>query len=420
VEPEEHGDSGDHRERGRDLAQERFPTGRDPEMMGRLRPSALALIVAGIAFLLAACGTTDRREIVYVGTYTDGASRGIYRFELDPATGETTRPVLAGSTDNPSFLALHPNGRVLYAVNELASFQGRDTGAVSSFSIDPATGGLTLVGQEPSGGTDPCHLVVDHAGRHALVANYSSGSVEVLPLAADGGLGAPTSVIPQAGSGPNAARQAGPHTHSILLDPAERFAFAANLGADRIFVYRFDAGSGALEPVNPGGVPVAPGSGPRHLAWHPSGRFLYLISELASTLTCFRYDAAAGTLEAIQTVTTLPEGFAGTNTAAELVVSADGRFLYASNRGADSVAVFSIDGATGRIVLREQAPAGGKTPRHFAIDPSGRWMLVANQGSDGIAIFDLEPATGRPRTTGRTIEVSKQVCVLFAPQPPRH
>jgi 6-phosphogluconolactonase len=302
---------------------------------------------------------------------------------------------------------------VLYAVNEVADFDGANTGAVSAFSIDPTSGALTLLNQQPSGGADPCYLVADRNGRNLLVANYTGGTVAVLPLAADGRLQRPTTVLHHAGSGPDKARQEGPHAHAITLDAAGRFAFEADLGTDRVYAYRFDADAGRLEPNEPAETALDPGSGPRHLAWHPSGRYLYALNELRSTIAVFRYDAARGSLAAIQTVTTLPAGFTGPNTAAEVIVDGNGRFLYSSNRGHDSLAVFTVDERTGKLTPAGHIPTGGRTPRHFAIDRSGRWLLVANQDSDSIAVFHLDPATGRPSLSGR-LRVPKPVCVLFA------
>jgi len=358
------------------------------------------------------------RLAVYVGTYTgsDG-SRGIYRFELDPASGAWSDPVLAGESANPSFLALHPNGNVLYAVNELGTFGGSATGAVSAFAIDDATGNLTGLGQQASGGADPCYVAVDRGGRNVLVANYTGGSVAVLPIGVDGRLEPVSAVRRQVGTGPDRARQEGPHAHAIVLDGAERFALAADLGADRIFAYRFDAAAGTLEPDDPESVALEQGSGPRHLAWHPAGAYLYVINELRSTVTAFRYDARRGALESFQTITTLPAGFSGTNKAAEIVVSPDGRFLYGSNRGDDSLALFKIDTTSGALTPAGHASSGGRTPRHFAIDPSGRWLLAANQDSGSIVVFRLDPSTGRPEPLGRPLAISKPVCVLFASRP---
>jgi 6-phosphogluconolactonase len=376
----------------------------------------LALTLACIALTLTGAGGAGPAPSVpvYVGTYTGSGSRGIYRFELDPSSGAATAPVLAGESENPSFLAVHPSGRVLYAVNEVASFGGAPTGAVSAFAIIPESGMLTRLGQQPSGGADPCYLAVDRAGRNVLVANYTAGTVAVLPLAADGRLRPPSTVHQQAGTGPNKARQEGPHAHQIVLDAAEAFAFAVDLGADRIFVYRYGAESGTLGPNEPRAAVLEPGSGPRHLAWHPLGRIAYVINELGSTVTALRYDAGRGALDSFQTVATLPAGFLGPNKAAEVAISPDGRFLYASNRGDDSLAVFSIEAASGTLAASGRVPTGGRAPRHFAIDASGRFLLVANQDSDSITFFRLDPATGRPRPIGRPLVVSRPVCVLLA------
>jgi 6-phosphogluconolactonase len=370
--------------------------------------TACAFLVLGL--LLAARLGAAAPITVYVGTYTDTASRGIYRLTLDPETGKASEPVLAGEAKNPSFLALHPSGRFLYAVGEIASFEGRKAGAVSAFAIDPSSGDLTLLNQQSSEGTGPCHLVVDRAGKNVLVANYGGGNVAVLPIGPDGRLGKASAVRAHEGSGPDKARQEKPHAHGVYLDAAERFAFSPDLGADRIFVYRYDAAKGALEPHGSAAPPA--GSGPRHLAFDPKGRHLYAINELTSTVTLFRYDAAAGTLAAAETVSTLPAGFAGTSSTAEIEVSRDGRFVYGSNRGHDSLAVFARDEASGRLTPAGHVPVGGKTPRHFALDPTGRWLLAAHQGSDGVAVFRVDPATGRPSPAGAVLAVPKPVCLL--------
>jgi 6-phosphogluconolactonase len=349
-----------------------------------------------------------------VGTYTGSGSGGIYRFELDPASGAFTDPVLAGESENPSFLALHPGGHVLYAVNEFGTFGGAATGAVSAFAIDGATGILTGLGQQASGGADPCYVSVDRGGRNVLVASYTGGSVAVLPIGSDGRLQPASAVRRQVGSGPDKARQDGAHAHAIVLDTAERFALAADLGADQVFIYRFNGAAGTLEPNDPAAATLEPGSGPRHLAWHPSGAYLYVINELRSTVTAFRYDSARGALESFQTLTTLPAGFSGPNTAAEVMVSPDGRFLYGSNRGDDSLAMFKIDAASGALTPAGHVSTGGRTPRHFAIDPSGRWLLAANQDSGSIVLFRLDPSTGRPEPVARPITVSKP-CASCSP-----
>jgi 6-phosphogluconolactonase len=378
-------------------------------MTDRLLPAGLAL-----ALTVASAAAADP-VTVYVGTYTDGTSRGIYRFSLDLATGTASAPVLAGEASNPSFLALHPNGRFLYAVDEISDFGGAKTGAVSAFAIDAKTGDLTRLNQQPSRGAGPCHLVVDRSGGNVLVANYGGGTVAVLRIAPDGRLQPASSVRTHAGTGPNAARQDKPHAHGIYLDARERFALSPDLGADRVFVYRFDAGTGVLEPH--GAAPLEPGSGPRHLAFDPSGRHVYVISELSSTVTAFTYDPDQGTLAPLQIVSALPAGFSGASYTAEIAVSPDGRFLYGSNRGDDSLAVFRVDAATGRLAPAGRVPVGGSWPRHFAIDAAGRVLVAAHQRSASISIFRLDPTTGLPGPIGALVAVDRPACVLLAPAP---
>jgi 6-phosphogluconolactonase len=377
------------------------------------------LLFAGALASSPAEGTamSESPIIVYVGTYTGAESQGVYRFALDPTTGETTAPVLAAASENPSFLALHPGGQHLYAVNETDSFGGEKTGAVSAFAIDPSSGDLQPLNQQPSMGAHPCHLVLDEAGKNVLVANYNGGNVAVLPLAENGWLLTPSAIQPHAGSGPNRRRQEGPHAHGLALAPDERFAFAADLGADRVFVHRFDLSAGTLEPHQPPAAALAPGSGPRHVVFHPSRAFLYAINELLSTVTVFRYDPAAGVLAPMQTLTTLPTDFEGASTTAEIAVSPDGRYVYGSNRGHDSLAIFAVDAASGRLTPVGHVPTGGRTPRHFTIDATGRWLLAANQDSDSVTVFRLDPASGLPSPLGEPVPVPKPVCVLPVPGP---
>ena len=346
---------------------------------------------------------------VYVGTYTDGASKGIYRFTFDPVTGAATAPVLAAETTNPSFLAMHPNGQVLYAVNEIDGTGGTPGGLVSAFAVDQATGDLTLLNQRSSEGGAPCHLVVDRRGRNVLVANYTGGNVAVLPILADGKLGPASDVRQQQGTGPNRERQQAAHAHGIYLDPTERIAVSPDLGADRVFVYRYDADAGKLTPLGAGRV--EPGSGPRHAAFDPP-RMLYTINELTSTISVFDVDRTAGTLTRIQDVSTLPVGHTGPNSAAEFVLSADGH-AYASNRGHDSVAVFTVERATGRLTPTGHVAARGRTPRHFAIGPTSQWMLVAHQGDDSIAVFRIDASSGMPVPTDVVVRVAKPVCIVM-------
>jgi 6-phosphogluconolactonase len=355
---------------------------------------------------------------VYIGTYTTGGSRGIQLLEFDPASGcFASGPALAVETENPSFLAFGPTGRFLYAVNELQSFHGAPTGAVTSFAVEAASGRLERVNQVASEGTDPCHLVVDGTGRNLLVANYTSGTAAVLPLDADGRLRPASTVRRRTGSGPVRGRQDAPHVHMIVLDGAQRFVLWTDLGTDRIMVDRFDSVAGRLEPNDPDGVGIDAGSGPRHVAWHPSGRAIYLLNELSSTVTALHFDPACGALDVFQTISARRAGAKGESIAAELAVSSDARFLYASNRGDDDIAVFAIGGTTLDLALVGHVPSGGFGPRSFAIDPTGRWLVAANQGSSSLVVFAVDPVTGLPAEFGPHVAVPDPVCVLFAPSP---
>jgi 6-phosphogluconolactonase len=353
----------------------------------------------------------------YVGTYTGKESKGIYRFDFDPARGQLSGRALAAEVTNPSFLAVHPNQRFLYAVGELGNFAGKKGGAVSAFAIDPKTGDLKLLNQQSSVGAGPCHLVVDKEGKAVLAANYSGGSVCVLPIAADGSLGEASAFMQHKGSSVNKQRQEAPHAHSVNLDPANRFAFVADLGLDRVLIYRFDAAKGTLQPNDPPAVAVAAGAGPRHFAFHPNGKFAYVINELDSTVTALAYDADRGALKPLQTVSTLPEGGAKGNSTAEVVVHPSGKFVYGSNRGHNSIAVFTVDPATGKLTPAGHQGEGIKTPRNFVIDPTGQFLVVANQGSGSLVVFRIDPATGALTPTGSRVEVPAPVCVRFVPQP---
>jgi 6-phosphogluconolactonase len=356
------------------------------------------------------------RLTVYVGTYTDGTgSQGIYRFTLDPISGEMTGPVLAAKAESPSFLALHPNGRVLYAVEEIERFDGRASGAVAAFAIDRDTGDLALINRQASEGAAPCHLVVDRAGRHVLVANYGGGNLAVFPIAPDGALRPASSVLAHSGSGPNRERQQAPHAHGIGLDAAQHFAISPDLGADRVFVHRYDAEKGTLA-VHGAGTPP-PGSGPRHATLDAPGRRLYTLNELTSTITVFAYDAAAGTLTPGHTLSTLPAGFTGENWTAEIALAPDGRHLYASNRGHDSIAVFDVDQAAATLTLKGHLMVG-RTPRHFAIDPTGQWLLVGHQGAGSIAVHRIDATTGLAAPATATLAMARPVCLLVVPRQP--
>lgn len=356
---------------------------------------------------------------VYIGTYTgstDGgeASKGIYVSKLDPTTGTVSKAILAAEVKNPSFVAIHPNHKYVYAVSEVADSGGKPTGAVCAFAADALSGKLTLLNQQSSQGAGPCHLVVDRAGKNVLVANYGSGSCACLPIGADGRLNEATAAIQHRGKSANPERQAGPHAHSINLDPSNRFAFCADLGLDQVLVYRFDSAKGSLAANDPPAGIVAPGSGPRHFALHPAGKFAYVINEMANTITAFAFDSNRGSLQELQSITTLPADYKGTSYTAEVVAHPTGKFVYGSNRGHDSLAIFSVDQATGRLTAAGHQSTLGKTPRNFAIDPTGSWLLAENQGSGTIVVFKIDPQTGGLQPTGQTLDVPSPVCVRFA------
>jgi 6-phosphogluconolactonase len=373
-----------------------------------------ALTVVGLgAPVVATAAAPAGSRFVYFGTYTGGASQGIYVARFDPATGELSAPRLAVEAVSPAFLAAHPDRPLLYAVNEVGSFKGQAGGAVSAFAIEAETGGLTLLNQESSRGGGPCHLTVDPSGRWVLVANYGGGSIAVLPLRPGGELGPASTFVQHSGSSVNAQRQTAPHAHGIYADPANRFVFVPDLGIDRVLVYRWAPATGELEPNDPAAAVLAPGAGPRHLVFHPGGRFAYVINELLNTVTGFEFDPQTGALREIQTIGTLPEGFRGGNSTAEIAVHPTGRFLYGSNRGHDSLVTYLIDASTGKLGLVGHRATRGRTPRNFAVDPSGGWMLVANQDSNNVAVFRVDPRTGLPEASEHSVDVPAPVCVLF-------
>jgi 6-phosphogluconolactonase len=350
---------------------------------------------------------------VYFGTYTTAKNEGIFVAEMDLASGVVSSPRLAAVAVNPSFLAIHPSRKFLYAVAEVSDLHGKETGGVIAFAIDPVTGKLKWLNEEPSQGAGPCYLVVDKAGKNVLVANYDGGTVAVLPIDAEGRVKPATSIIKHQGKSVDRERQEGPHAHSINLDAANRFAFAADLGLDKVLVYRFDPAAGTLMPNDPPAAQIAEGSGPRHFAFHPTGRFAYLINEMANTITVFWYDAESGTLNRVQTVSTLPSEFKGKSWTAEVVVHPSGKYVYGSNRGHDSLAIFSVDATTGKLTPHGQEPTQGKMPRNFAIDPTGSYILAANMDSSTVVVFRIDPATGQLKPAGQTFKLPQPVCIKF-------
>ena len=385
-------------------------------MFVSLKKIIASLILADLIALLgtvAIAAPAEGNEIaVYFGTYTGPKSKGIYRSLLDLASGKLSVPTLAAEIEQPSFLALHPNKRFLYAVNETGEGR-RGTGQVTAFAIG-ADGKLTQLNQQPSRGSAPCHLVVDRTGKTLLLANYGGGSVAAFPIGPDGRLGESSAFVQHSGSSTNPQRQKAPHAHSINLDAANRFAVAADLGLDKVLVYRFDAAKGTLAPNEPPSTSVKAGSGPRHFAFHPNGRNAYVINEMASTVTAFQYDAAQGVLKEVQTLSTLPKSYTGDTSTAEVQVHPSGKFLYGSNRGHDSIAVFAIE-ANGTLRYVENTSTGGKTPRNFGISPDGKYLLAANQQTNNVVVFRIDPKSGHLSSTGNTLEVPSPVCVKFLP-----
>lgn len=367
--------------------------------------------ITAVVFSFTASSTVSAEQLrLYVGTYTRGqnSSKGIYRTILDTDTGELYNPVLAAEATNPSFLEIHPNGKYLYAVSEVGG-----SGGVSAFAVDKSTGDLTLLNQQSSGGAGPCHVNIDHTGKNVLVANYGSGSASVIPIKSNGSLGEPTGFVQHTGSSVNPNRQKEPHAHSINPGPDNRFAFVADLGIDKIMIYRLDVEKGTIEENNPPFAKLKPGAGPRHFTFHPNGKYAYVINELDCTVTAFTYEPASGALNDIQSITTLPEGFNGSNTCAEVRVHPNGRFLYGSNRGHNSIAVYRINRRYGTLTFVEHETADIKTPRNFNIDPTGKFCLVANQDGNSIVVFRINRRTGELEPTGHKITVGRPVCIRF-------
>ena len=381
------------------------------------RSAALVLTLILIAlFAAAAPAAKQGKYLFYVGTYTEegSKSKGIYAYRYDAATSEITPLGLAAETTNPSFVAPHPNGRFLYAVNEVGKYKGPNSGGVSAFSIDRATGKLTFLNEVASRGADPCYITVDKTGKYVLVANYTGGSVAVFPVLADGKLGEASAFVQHTGKGTNPERQEGPHAHSIDLSPDNRFAMVDDLGLDELLVYKFDSAKGSLTPNDPPFTKIDAGSGPRHFVLRPDSKFAYVISEMAHTVTVLSNDAANGKLTVLQTITTLPKGFTGRNDDAEIHVHPSGKFLYASNRGDDSIAIYAIDQRKGTLTQVGIVPTGGKEPRSFEIDPTGSLLFAENQKSDDIVVFKIDTKTGQLTPTGKVLEVASPVCLKFA------
>ena len=369
----------------------------------RLRACATVLL-----FLLASTTAAGADYWMYVGTYTDHDSKGIYAWRFNPASGKLTPAGLVAETPSPSFLAVHPSQRFLYAVNESSA-------TVSAFAVDRATGRLALLNTVASRGAGPCHLALDRSGKALVVANYGGGSVAAFRVATNGRLGEASAFFQHRGTVALAQRQGGPHAHAVVFSPDNHFALVADLGLDQILAYRFATAKGLLEAGAPPFVKLAPGSGPRHLAFHPNGRAVYVINEISSTITALSYDPSTAAMRELETVSTVPKDFKGENNTAEIVVHPSGKFLFGSNRGHDSIAVFEINPASGTLTLRQHVSTQGIAPRNFAIDPTGSFLLVANQRSNNIVLFRINQATGQLDPAGALRDVPTPVCVTFVP-----
>ncbi|WP_339729383.1 lactonase family protein [uncultured Gimesia sp.] len=356
---------------------------------------------------------------VYVGTYTRGSdSQGIYQLLMDAKTGKLTHVKTTKNVDNPSFLAIHPNQKTLFAVNEIGDFQGQKAGAVSSFAINAKTGELTFLNQQSSKGAAPCHLVVDATGKYVLVANYTGGNICSLPIRKNGKLKASAAFVQHTGSSVNSARQKAPHAHSINLDKQNQHAIVADLGIDQLLVYQFDSEDGSLKANTIPSIKMPPGAGPRHFAFHPTGKWGYVINELNRTITAMDYDAKNGSFQEIQTISTVPAGTAAKgNSTAEVQVHPSGKFLYGSNRGPNTLAMYRIDEQTGKLTSLGFQSTGGAIPRNFKIDPTGNFLLAANQETNNIVVFRINQQTGVLEETEHEIQVPKPVCIKFLPVP---
>lgn len=345
----------------------------------------------------------------FAGTYTTKTqSKGVYLFRYDATSGKLTPAGVAAETPDPSFVAIHPSGKFLYAVNE-----GGKASFVTSFALDAKTGTLTQLNQVPALGEDPCYLSLDQTGKYILIANYTSGTLAVFPILPDGKIGEKTAVNQDSGKPGPHKNQDGPHAHWIETSPDNRYALAVDLGLDQVFIFQFDAKKGTLGPHMPPSATLKAGSGPRHGIFSPNGKFFFVVSELASTATSFSYDAKTGDLKQINNVSTLPQDFSGRNDIAEVAIHPTGRFLYVSNRGADSIAILRVDVKKGTLTSIGSVPTGGKEPRHFTFDPSGNFLFVENQWTDTIVTFHVDAISGQLTPTGDNVTVPSPVCLKF-------
>lgn len=351
--------------------------------------------------------------LVYFGTYTGPVSKGIYVAAFDPATGKLAPPQLAGEITRPSWVTIHPNLRYLYAVSETGYEPGSE-GTITSFAIEPATGTLKTLNTVQTGGGGPCHLAIDTKAKTLFVANYGTGSVASFRLEPDGRISSRIDFIQHMGSSTNPKRQRGPHAHAVVLSPDGRFLLVPDLGTDKVLSYPVSS-DGHLASSEPKVASVNPGSGPRHVAFHPNGRYVCALNEMGSSVVAFAYESATGELRELQTIRTLAPGFSGENNSAEIAVDRAARFAYATNRGDDSITVFAADGSNGTLTEVQRVSTGGKIPRSFSLDPTGRYLLAANQNSDNIVVFKVDAKNGKLSSTEQVVTVPSPVCIQFLP-----
>ena len=373
-------------------------------------------------FLIVGCKPTEQPApqpdyFVFVGTYTKGNSEGIYVYRLNMETGSLTYVNKATGIRNPSFLALDSSYSYLYAVGETDEFNGQMGGSVHAYRIDHATGALTALNSQPSGGVAPCYISLDHSGKWLMTANYGGGNLMIYPIGADGNIGSPADTAQHAGQGPNPDRQQAPHAHSILTDPTNSRVFAADLGIDQLVVYQLDQAKGQLQPDSSLFIRAEPGAGPRHFEFHPNGQLLFVINELNSSISSYRYDPNTGTTSLVETVSTLPADFTENNTCADIHLSPDGKFVYGSNRGHNSIVAFTVDATTGKMTYVSHTPTQGETPRNFGMDPTGKYLLVANQNTENVLVLQRDSNTGMLTPVGQPVNIPMPVCLKFMPVP---
>ena len=360
--------------------------------------------------LLAQTDSSSAEKYLLIGAYTKTFDEGISVYDFNTQTGAFRFVSTAPNVENPSYLVISPDHKYVYAVNET---NGNKPGNVSAFSWDTISGQLNFLNKQASGGDDPCYITTDQDGKYVVVANYSGGSFSILPVKADGRLEAPVQTIEHTGSGPNKERQEKPHVHCVYFSPDHQQLYVSDLGIDQVAIYNYRQGDvQPLVPANPGFVPFPPGSGPRHLVFHPNGKWVYVVHELDGKITSFQYDK--GKLTPFQAVSILPDNFKGKSWAADLHISSDGKFLYATNRDPlNNILTFSINAKTGTLLKKGETPTGGKTPRNFVIDPTGNYLLVAHQGSNNVTVFKRDKVTGLLKKQKGELKTTSPVCLKF-------